>query len=161
VIRYDAEGYIEDDETIDADELLTSLREGLDAASEERVERGFQALSLDGWAEPPHYDRAQHHLVWALILGDADGKSVNYNTRVLGRRGFASLNLVTDPAALAAYEPEAAKLLASTRFAAGARYEDFDASSDKTAAYGLAGLIAAGCRPRRGQARAARQVLGR
>jgi uncharacterized membrane-anchored protein len=144
VIRYDAEGYIEDDETIEAGELLSSLREGLDETNDERVERGFKALSLDGWAEPPHYDRAQHHLVWALIVSDADGKSVNYNTRVLGRRGFASLNLVTDPADLAAYKPDAAKLLENTRFAPGARYEDFDASSDKTAEYGLAGLIAAG-----------------
>jgi len=69
---------------------------------------------------------------------------VNYNTRVLGRRGYASLNLVTDPEQLAGFKPEAAVLLSGIHFAAGARYEDFDAKSDKTAEYGLAGLIAAG-----------------
>jgi uncharacterized membrane-anchored protein len=144
VIRYDAEGYVKDDESIDAEELLGSMREGLDEFNEQRVERGFKALQLEGWSEPPHYDRALHHLVWGLIVSDADGKSVNYNTRVLGRRGFASLNLVTDPAELEKYKPDAARLLASTQFGPSARYEDFDASSDKTAEYGLAGLIAAG-----------------
>ncbi len=144
VISYEAEGYVKDDETIDADELLSSMRDGSEAANEERQERGFKPLTLEGWAEPPHYDAASHNLVWGLVVSDADGKSVNYDTRVLGRRGFASLNLVTDPAALATYKPEAAILLGNTRFDAGARYEDYDPSSDKTAEYGLAGLIAAG-----------------
>lgn len=144
VIRYEAEGYVKDDEKIDADELLSALREGNELANEERTQRGFKPLALDGWAEPPRYDAALHHLVWALTVSDSDGKSVNFNTRVLGRRGFASLNLVTDPTKLEAFKPEAAALLAGTRFANGARYEDFNASSDKTAEYGLAGLIAAG-----------------
>ncbi|HTV17803.1 MAG TPA: DUF2167 domain-containing protein [Polyangiaceae bacterium] len=144
VIHYDDEGYVKDDETIDAAELLSSMREGLEGANEERADRGFKPLAIDGWAEPPHYDRNRHQLVWALIVSDPDGKSMNYNTRVLGRRGYASLNLVTDPAQLEAYKPDAAQLLENTKFATGARYEDFDASSDKTAEYGLAGLIAAG-----------------
>ncbi|HWO10282.1 MAG TPA: DUF2167 domain-containing protein [Polyangiaceae bacterium] len=144
VISYDAEGFIKDDETIDAEGLLGDLREGLDAANDEREERGFARLALDGWAEAPRYDHDRHHLVWALVVSDKDGKSVNYNTRILGRHGFASLNLVTDPSTLAQYKPEAEVLLGHTSFGAGARYEDFNASSDKTAEYGLAGLIAAG-----------------
>jgi uncharacterized membrane-anchored protein len=144
VIHYYAEGHVADDETIDAGELLSGLREGNEEANVERKQRGFEALTLEGWAEPPHYDRARHQLVWALIVGASDGKSVNYNTRVLGRHGFASLNLVTDPAKLDAYKADASKLLAGTAFNAGARYEDFDAGSDKSAEYGLAGLIAAG-----------------
>jgi len=144
VIRYDEEGYVKDDEQIDADDLLKSLRDGVDEVNGQRKEHGFQALALDGWAEPPRYDSSVHHLVWGLIVSDAGGKSVNYNTRVLGRRGYASLNLVTDPEQLAGFKPEAAVLLSGIHFAAGARYEDFDAKSDKTAEYGLAGLIAAG-----------------
>jgi uncharacterized membrane-anchored protein len=144
VIRYEAEGYIKDDEKIDADELLSGLREGNEEANTERKERGFKPLALEGWAEPPHYDQARHQLVWALVVSDADGKSVNYNTRVLGRHGFASLNLVTDPDKLQAYKSDAAALLGGTAFKTGARYEDFDAATDKTAEYGLAGLIAAG-----------------
>ena len=47
-------------------------------------------------------------------------------------------------AAHASRTPEAEVLLSSTSFGPGERYEDFNASSDKTAEYGLAGLIAAG-----------------
>src|SRR3954467_15966143 len=37
VIRYEDEGYIKDDEKIDADDLLKSIREGTAAANKERV----------------------------------------------------------------------------------------------------------------------------
>jgi uncharacterized membrane-anchored protein len=144
LISYDAEGFVEDDGGIDADAPLSSMREGLDEANEERAERGFERLALDGWAEPPRYERDRHHLAWALVVSDKDGKLVNYDTRILGRHGYASLNLVTDPTTLAQFKPDAETLLGSTSFGPGARYEDFDAASDKTAEYGLAGLIAAG-----------------
>jgi uncharacterized membrane-anchored protein len=144
LLTFDPEGYIKDDEPVDASELLGSMRQGMSELNEERTKRGFKPLALDGWSDPPRYDHARHELVWALIVSDADGKSVNYNTRVLGRRGYASLNLVTDPAALAAHRPHATTLLAGVHFAKGARYEDFDSKTDKVAEYGLAGLIMAG-----------------
>ncbi len=144
VIRYDDEGYVKDDEEVDADELLSSMREGNEEANEERKQRGFKALTLDGWSDPPHYDKAQHQLVWALVVSDPDGKSVNYNTRILGRRGFVSVNLVTDPQKLGGFKHHAAALLGGTRFGTGARYQDFDESTDKVAEYGLAGLVMAG-----------------
>jgi uncharacterized membrane-anchored protein len=144
VVRYDEEGYIKDDDEIDADELLSNMREGNEEANEERKRRGFSPLTLDGWSDPPHYDKAKHQLVWALIVSDKDGKSVNYNTRVLGRRGFVSVNLVTDPQKLAEHKPYGAALLAGTSFKQGARYGDFNESTDKVAEYGLAGLVAAG-----------------
>ena len=144
VIQFEKEGYVKDDEKIDAEDLLKSLREGNEEANKERKEKGFPALALDGWADPPHYDKGLHHLAWALIVSDAQGKSVNYNTRILGRHGFVSLNLVTDPSKLDGFKSEATTLLAGTKFQQGARYEDFDASKDKVAEYGLAGLIAAG-----------------
>jgi uncharacterized membrane-anchored protein len=144
VIHYDGEGHVKDDEAIDADDLLSSLREGNEEVNGERKERGLKPLTLEGWSEAPHYDKQQHRLVWALVVSDADGKSVNYNTRLLGRHGYTSLNLVTDPEKLGQYKAEATALLASTRFAAGARYEDFQPEKDKVAEYGLAGLVAAG-----------------
>jgi uncharacterized membrane-anchored protein len=144
VLEFADEGFVKDDEEIDAKELLEGLREGNEEANEARKERGFPALKLEGWSDAPHYDRAKHQLIWALIVADDTGKSVNYNTRILGRRGYVSLNLVTDPAKLASYKSEATTLLASTQFRQGARYADFDASKDKVAEYGLAGLIAAG-----------------
>jgi uncharacterized membrane-anchored protein len=144
VLRYDAEGYVKDDESVDADEILSGLKEGTEEANEERKKRGFSPLTIDGWAEAPRYDKAQHHLVWALLVSDPEGKSVNFNTRILGRHGFVSLNLVTEPTQLSAFKPHAASLLAVTKFSNGARYEDFDSKTDKVAEYGLAGLVMAG-----------------
>lgn len=144
VARFDDSGFVKDDEEVDGEEILSSLRDGLDELNEERSEHGFKPLSLDGWAEAPRYDKAKHQLVWALIVSDPDGKSVNLNTRILGRRGYVSLNLVTDPKRLADYRHHADALLAATQFAGGARYEDFDEKTDKVAEYGLAGLVMAG-----------------
>jgi uncharacterized membrane-anchored protein len=144
-IRYEEAGYVKDDEKLDAEEILKSIREGTEEANKERQAHGFAALHVGDWAEAPRYDRASHHLVWALNASSDDGASVNYNTRVLGRRGFVALNLITDPADLAANKPDAATLLAATTYRAGARYEDFDEKKgDKVAEYGLAGLVLGG-----------------
>jgi len=143
-VRYEEEGFVKDDETIDADELLKAIREGTEEANKERVERGFSALHVGEWAEPPRYDKSLHHLVWALNASSDKGTSVNYNTRVLGRRGYVAVNLVTEPNDLAASKPHAAALLAATRYRSGARYEDFDAKTDKVAEYGLVGLVLGG-----------------
>jgi uncharacterized membrane-anchored protein len=144
VIRYEDEGYIKDDEKLDADEILDAIKEGQEQANEERVKRGFKALTIGGWTEPPHYDQAQHHLVWALNASTDEGTSVNYNTRVLGRRGFVSLNLVADPENLEASKPHVVKLLKNTTFKEGARYADFQEGTDKVAEYGLAGIVLGG-----------------
>ena len=144
VARFEDSGFIKDDEKIDADAILTDLKDGAKEANEERQKRGFKPLTVDGWSEPPRYDAARHHLVWALIVSDPDGKSVNLNTRVLGRKGYVSLNLVTDPEKLAQYRSNAQTLLAVTSFTTGARYEDFNEKTDKVAEYGLAGLVLAG-----------------
>jgi uncharacterized membrane-anchored protein len=117
-LRYEDEGYIKDDEAIDANELLSTVREGVTESNDERVQKGFKALKVDGWSDPPRYDKARHHLVWALEVSDEDGKSVNFNTRVLGRRGYVSVNLVTAPGKLSEYKPRAAALLGATTFAA-------------------------------------------
>ncbi len=143
-IRYEDEGFIKDEESINADEILSAIKEGTEEANKERVEKGFKALRIDGWSDLPRYDKSVHHLVWALDVSDDDGKSVNYNTRILGRKGYVSINLVTSPEKLAGYKPQAAALLASTAFTKGARYEDFDKKTDKVAEYGLAGLVLGG-----------------
>jgi uncharacterized membrane-anchored protein len=143
-IRYEEEGYIKDDEKIDADEILSAIREGTEEANKERVDKGFKPLKIDGWMDPPRYDQSVHHLVWALQVSDDEGKSINYNTRVLGRHGYASINLVTGPEHLAEYKPQAGALLAASAFAKGSRYEDFNTKTDKVAEYGLAGLVLGG-----------------
>lgn len=147
-IKFVAEGYVKDDDAKDwkPDDLLQSLREGTEAANAERTRRGFPAIEVTGWAEPPRYDSATHRLVWSAASrerghGAAD-QGVNYNTYALGREGYISLNLITDLDKLAAYRPKALQLLDALEYAEGKRYADFNGSTDKVAAYGLATLVA-------------------
>jgi uncharacterized membrane-anchored protein len=147
-IRFTEEGYVKDDEAekMDADEILKTIREGTEEANQEREKRGFRPMHVVGWSEPPHYERKAHHLIWGITghgEGD-DGDVINYNTRVLGRKGYVALNLIDDAKQIAGGKPDVAKLLAATTYNAGARYEDFDKKSDKVAEYGLAALVVGG-----------------
>jgi uncharacterized membrane-anchored protein len=149
-IRFEKAGYVKDDEAREwnADELLENLKEGTEAGNAERRTRGIPEFVVSGWVEKPAYDAATHRLVWSAALRDktpaaagGDGAGVNYNTYQLGREGYMSMNLVTDLAGVEQQKPHARQLLAGLEFNAGKRYTDFDSSTDKVAAYGLAALV--------------------
>jgi uncharacterized membrane-anchored protein len=149
VIRHIQEGHIKDDDAKDwnADDLLQSLKDGTEAANEERTRRGIPAMEVVGWSEKPKYDAATHRLVWSASTRDkgstrTDGLGVNYNTYALGREGYMSLNLVTDLDRLPRHKQDALDLLSALQFNDGRRYADFNSSTDKVAAYGLAALVA-------------------
>ena len=149
VLSFVNEGYIKDDDAKDwnAAELLKSLKEGTEAGNKERIRRGIPAFEVTGWAQPPQYDAATHRLVWAATArdkgaSDTEKQGVNYNTYALGRDGYISLNLLTNTDELEHYKPEALKLLAALEYGQGKRYADFNSSTDKVAAYGLAALVA-------------------
>jgi uncharacterized membrane-anchored protein len=148
LIRWIKEGYVRDGDAAEwqPDALLQSLREGTESKNAERIQRGLPALDIVGWVEPPVYDGSTHRLVWSLSArprgASADlPQTINYNTYALGRDGFFSLNLLTKSAEVDADKPVVRGLLGSLTYLPGKRYEDFDESTDKVAAYGLAALI--------------------
>jgi uncharacterized membrane-anchored protein len=147
-VSYHDSGYIKDDDARhwDADKLLQSLRDGTEAANEERVKAGIPALEVTRWIEPPAYEPQTHRLVWSAEARHKDGSSrdpsVNYNTYLLGREGYLSMNLITSASAVDEDKPAARALLAAVDFNSGKRYGDFNSSTDKVAAYGLAALVA-------------------
>jgi uncharacterized membrane-anchored protein len=147
VLRYVGDGYVKDDDAADLkpDDILGSIKEGTEESNEFRKQKGIPAINVVGWTETPRYERAQHHLVWG-IKGNEEGggESTNFYTRVLGRRGFASLNLIDDAKTIDASKPDGLVILRATTFKAGSRYEDFDSKSDKVAEYGLAALVVGG-----------------
>jgi uncharacterized membrane-anchored protein len=144
ILDYQESGYVKDEEKLDAGAILKSIREGTEESNKERVKNGFPSLTVGEWTESPHYDHATHRLVWALPATSSRGTTINYNTRVLGRRGYVSLNLLSSVDRVAVEKSNAATLLAATAFKNGARYEDFDKKTDKVAEYGLMGLILGG-----------------
>lgn len=149
VARFEKSGYVEDDDAKDwdADELLQTLKQGTEEANRERVTRGIPPMEVIGWVEAPHYDATTHRLIWSASTQDkgapADAeKGINYNTYALAREGYISMNLVTNLDSVEAQKPVARRLLAALEYNEGKRYGDFNASTDKVAAYGLAALIA-------------------
>jgi uncharacterized membrane-anchored protein len=147
-IRYIKEGYIKDDDAKNwnADELLKNISEGAEQANQDRVARGFPEMQVMGWVEPPAYDAGTHRLVWSLLAkhkGEPDNapKNVNYNTYALGRDGYFSLNLLSSSDRIASEKPVAHELLADLQYNSGKRYEDFSASTDRIAEYGLMALV--------------------
>jgi len=65
---------------------------------------------------------------------------VNYNTRLLGRKGVMEVSLVVDPEKLSATMPAYQALLKDYDFKQGERYAEFR-QGDKIAKYGLAALV--------------------
>ncbi|WP_213953579.1 DUF2167 domain-containing protein [Variovorax sp. dw_954] len=147
-VRFVKEGYIKDDDAKEwnAADLLKSLKEGTEASNEDRVKRGITPMEVVGWAQEPKYDAGTHRLVWSALTRDKGGSTqdqgVNYNTYALGREGYISLNLVTDARDIEKHKPEANKLLGALQYDDGKKYADFNGSTDKVAAYGLAALVA-------------------
>jgi uncharacterized membrane-anchored protein len=146
-VEYESAGYIKDDEAKewDAAGLLQTLKDGTEAANAERERRGIDPIKVTRWVEPPAYDSATHRLVWsaeATLKNGADpDPTINYNTYVLGREGYVSANLITTASTVETDRREAAPLLSAFVFNGGKRYEDFNSSTDKIAAYGLTALI--------------------
>lgn len=143
--RFSEEGYVKDDEKdkLDADKLLKSITKGTEAGNEERKKRGYPAIRVTGWEQKPAYDPESHNLGWA-IRGESEGEPiVNFNTRLLGRKGIMSVNLVVEPARLAATLPEFKQLLAQYDYKPGERYAEYK-QGDKIAKYGLAALVVGG-----------------
>ena len=145
-IGYEQEGYVsdEDADSIDYDEMLAQMKAGTAEENEQRVAQGFAAIELVGWASTPFYDQASHKLHWAqeLRFEGQDPNTLNYNVRVLGRKGVLVLNFVADMTQKALIDSQLDTVVAMADFDTGSRYQDFDPSIDQVAAYGIGALVA-------------------
>lgn len=148
VVTYADEGYVSDEDAakIDYDNLLKDMQDGTREANAERKKAGYESVDLVGWAVQPRYDAASKKMYWAkeLAFAGSEGRTLNYDIRVLGRRGYLSLNAISGMNELPQVQAGMQQLLPMTEFDSGARYADYDSSSDKVAAYGVAALIGGG-----------------
>ena len=148
IITYDGSGYVKDDdaEKIDYRAMLKDMQKATNENNEARTKKGYPAMELIGWAAPPHYDRATKKLYWAKEF-EVEGNSVhtlNYDIRILGRRGVLILSAIAGMNQLDQIKEAAPQVLSMVNFQQGNRYADFDPKTDKVAAYGLAALVAGG-----------------
>jgi uncharacterized membrane-anchored protein len=148
VITYEDSGFVEDDDAdkIDYEELLSTMKEEIKDSNSERKKAGYGSIELVGWATPPHYDKASHKLFWAkeLKFEGNNENTLNYNFRILGRKGVLVLNAVSGMKQLKDIESKSAPLLASVNFSDGNRYAEYVPGKDRVAEFGIAALIAGG-----------------
>jgi uncharacterized membrane-anchored protein len=138
-------GFVKDDEKdkLDADRILADIKRGNDAANKERVRAGNPPIEVVGWDIPPKYDSTTHNLEWA-IRGSVEGRAIlNYNTRLLGRKGVMEVVLVVAPEQLGETLPKFRELLTGYTFQTGQTYAEYR-PGDKLAKYGLGALVVGG-----------------
>lgn len=145
-VEYEENGYVSDEDAADInyDDMLKDLQDGAEAENAWRAENGYEPISIVGWASAPHYDAEGKKLHWAkeVKFGDSDEHILNYNIRVLGRKGVLVLNFIAGMHQLPQIEENLPAVLAMTDFNDGNRYADFNPDLDQVAAYGLGALIA-------------------
>ena len=145
VIEYDDVGYVNDSDAdqLNAKELFQQYQDGTKEQNARRKTLGVAELFLDGWSEMPAYQRPIHQLVWGLKAHSTEGPVINFFTRILGRNGYLSVNLIDSPDAIEKSKVEAGGALTGLRFKHGARYEDHS-NGDKDSGLGLKALVLGG-----------------
>jgi uncharacterized membrane-anchored protein len=146
IITYDEMGYVEDDDAdeIDYEELLEEMQGDAKTANEERSKLGYESITLVGWAAKPYYDADKKVLHWAkeLKFGENENNTLNYNVRILGRKGVLVLNAVASMNELAEVQQSIPPVLSSFTYGDGLKYNDFNPEIDEVAAWTVGGLVA-------------------
>lgn len=137
-------GHVADNEKIDPDALLSTLRSNQVEANKQLSARGWATLELVGWQKAPFYDPDTHNLSWAVDLRNSQGgEDVNYNTRLLSRTGYTAATLVAGTSNLQASIDQFKGAVAGYQFTGDQTYAAYK-PGDKVAEYGLAALVTGG-----------------
>lgn len=150
LVYYEDCGYVKDDDasTIDYDDLLKDLQEETKESNEEREKAGLEPVELVGWAATPYYDANEKTLYWAKRFAfgsDEDTvkhESLNYDIRILGRKGMLTMKAVAGVEDLPAVEEMKGVLLKGTSFTEGNTYADYNSATDHVAEFGIGALVA-------------------
>ena len=147
MFRWSDVGYVKDEDKSklveQADKLLQQIKDNTEAANKYRAQAGTPPIHVIGWEVPPRYNEQTHNLEWA-VKGESEGRQIlNYDTRVLGRKGVLNVKLIVAPDDFAETLPAFTNVMAGYVFQSGQSYAEYR-SGDKVAKYGLAALIVGG-----------------
>jgi len=145
-ISFDPMGFVKDEDAgdIDYDDLLEEQQGEMEEENKNRVEQGYAPIALIGWASPPFYDKDKKILHWAkeLKFGEDSLNTLNYNMRVLGRKGVFMVNAVATMTEFPDVKANIDNVIASVSFKEGHRYSDYIPDVDEVATWTIGGLVA-------------------
>jgi uncharacterized membrane-anchored protein len=146
IVSYDPIGYVKDGDAdkINYDDMLKEMQNSEKDENAERIKSGYRAIHFVGWAQKPFYDKTKKVLHWAkeLNFGDEESNTLNYEVRILGRKGVLSLNAVASMSELQLVTKDIDKVLGMASFTKGNTYAEFDSKIDDVAAWTIGGLVA-------------------
>ncbi len=146
IIQFENIGYVKDNDAdkIDYDDLLKELKTSSAKENEERRKQNIFTMDLLGWAAKPYYDKEKKVLHWAkeYSVEGQEHHTLNYDIRVLGRKGVLTLQAVSAMDQLDSVNNHINDVLGMVSFNEGSRYSDFDSSTDEVAAWTIGGLVA-------------------
>lgn len=149
LLTIDHGGYIGDRRQWTADGILATLGNVVARGNPGRKKAGLPELRVDGWAEEPRYDALTHRLSWGArvqtVCPDACSRMtvISYEMVILSRDGYLDLTMMSSPSTFSTDKRIADRVLESISYTAGRRYTDFDAKTDKVAAFDLVDLMTA------------------
>ena len=145
IFSFNDVGYVKDDEELDPQSLLEAVTKGTEQGNDERRKRGWGTMTILGWKFQPRYDDRSKLLEWAFLAKEdlANTQIINYNTRLLGRRGVMEVVLVASPEIIDNAVAEFKRTIAGYSFVEKERYAEYR-KGDRVAQFGLAALIAGG-----------------
>lgn len=145
-IQYDEIGYVKDTDAddIDYDDLLKDMQKEMTEENKSRIANGYDRIEIIGWAAKPFYDRERKILHWAkeVKFGEDQVNTLNYNVRLLGRKGVLVLNAISSMEQLPMVQNNIEKVLNIVQFSDGNQYKDFNPDIDNVAAWTIGGLVA-------------------
>ena len=145
ILEFEETGYVKDDEKkeLDADKLIASYRQGSESMNEARQERGTPPIRIVGWHVAPNYNDITKNLEWSVEAESGGEKFVNYNVRLLGRKGVTKVTLIEDRTHVDATLPLFREILRSHQYSGGESYAEYR-QGDRIAQYGLGALVLGG-----------------
>ena len=148
VVSFEEDGYVKDGDAddINYDDMFKDIKKGEPEINLERKKQGYESILMMGWASKPYYDKNNKVLHWAkeLKFGNDETNTLNYDVRVLGRKGILSLNAIATIDDLPLVKANIDKVLKMPEFTDGNKYSDYNSNTDKVAEYSIGALVAGG-----------------
>lgn len=146
-LTYDDMGFVKDGDADDINyaDLFKNMQKEGEEENKVRAKEGYEPISIIRWAAQPYYDKERKILHWAkeFKVGDYPENTLNYDVRVLGRKGVLSMNAIGLMSQLDLIKSSIPAVTGAVAYTDGNKYSDFSESKgDKIAAWTIGGLVA-------------------